>query len=291
MKTFLVGSIMMSLMLFVGCNKDDAGTNAPTTAGTLSTDWVNVIAGPYAYGPGDTLKTIAYSFQIMKYEVTNAQYMQYLNEAFASGEITISGSSVMGSVPGEGPRALYHLGNNTTSGKYGQIYRPGGTFQLTPDISYANHPVVYVTWAGAWTFAKHYNLRLPTEQEWEKVARGSTGDDFPWGNSLAPGDANYLQSGDAFTDGTTPVGYYNGSLYGSFQTANRPGPYGAYDMAGNAFEWTESFFGGSYPIDRVLRGGSWSNDPSNMRSWSRFNNVIYTQDGGNNIGFRCVKDM
>jgi formylglycine-generating enzyme required for sulfatase activity len=56
-------------------------------------------------------------------------------------------------------------------------------------------------------------------------------------------------------------------------------------------EWTESYFGGSYPFDRVLRGGSWSNDPSNMRSWSRFNNTFYTQDGGNNIGFRCVKDI
>jgi formylglycine-generating enzyme required for sulfatase activity len=53
---------------------------------------------------------MAYNFQIMKYEVTNAQYMQHLQEALAAGEITISGSSVMGSVPGEGPRARAGLG-------------------------------------------------------------------------------------------------------------------------------------------------------------------------------------
>ena len=291
MKSLSVGIIMMSLMLFVGCNKDNAATNVTIGLPALVTDWVAVTAGQYTYGPGDTLKTIAYNFQIMKYEVTNAQYMQYLQEALAAGEITISGSSVMGSVPGEGPRALYLLGNNTTSEKYGQIYRPGGTFQLTPNTSYANHPVVYVTWAGAWAFAKYYNLRLPTEQEWEKAARGTTGYDFPWGNSLAQGDANYLQSGDVFTEGTTPVGYYNGSQYGSFQTANRPGPYGAYDMVGNAFEWTESLFGGSFPTDRVLRGGSWNNDPTNLRSWSRFNNLLAPLGGNNNIGFRCAKDL
>jgi hypothetical protein len=50
---------------------------------------VAVTAGQYTYGPGDTLKTIAYSFQIMKHEVTNAQYIQYLNEALAAGEITL----------------------------------------------------------------------------------------------------------------------------------------------------------------------------------------------------------
>jgi formylglycine-generating enzyme required for sulfatase activity len=291
MKTSFLVIMLLIVIPLTGCKKDNAITNTTPAPAALLTDWVDIVAGPYSYGPGDTLKTIAYNFKIMKYEVTNAQYLQYLNEALAAGEITLSSSSVQGSVPGVGPGAFYLLGNNTTSQKYGQIYRPGGTFLLTPDSSYANHPVVYVTWAGAWAFAKHYSLRLPTEQEWEKTARGTTGFDFPWGNSVAQGDANFLQSGDAFTDGTTPVGYYNGAQYGNFHTSNRPGPYGAYDMVGNVFEWTESFFGGSAPTERVFRGGSWDSDGLNLRSWSRFYNTFAPLGGSSNIGFRCVKDL
>ena len=165
-----------------------------------------------------------------------------------------------------------------------------GTFQLTPDNSYANHPVVYVTWSGAWAFVKHYNLRLPTEQEWEKAARGTSGYDFPWGNSLAQGDANYFRSGDPFSEGTTPVGYYNGSLYGSFQTTNRPSPYGAYDMSGNVWEWTDSFFGGIFAnqTNRVSRGGSWGNITDYLPSWIR--SYIDPRQGDGTNGFRCAKD-
>ena len=157
---------------------------------------------------------------------------------------------------------------------------------MTPDSSYASHPVVFVTWFGAWAFAKHYNLRLPTEQEWEKAARGNTGYDYPWGDTIAQGDANYWQSGDPCTEGTTPVGYYNGSLYGSFQTTNRPSPYGAYDMAGNVWEWTDSFYGGSYPSGRVLGGGSWFNITCFLPSWFR----IIGDPSGRSIycGFRCA---
>jgi gamma-glutamyl hercynylcysteine S-oxide synthase len=150
---------------------------------------------------------------------------------------------------------------------------------------------VYVTWFGAWAFAKHYNLRLATGQEWEKAARGTTGYDYPWGNSVSQGDTNFLKSGDALTEGTTPVGYYNGSMYGSLQTTNRFGAYGAYDMVGNVFEWTESFFGGSSPTERVVRGGSWNSDAGNLRSWVRINNFFSPQNGYSYVGFRCVKDL
>jgi hypothetical protein len=146
---------------------------------------------------------------------------------------------------------------------------------------------VYVTWFGAWAFAKHYNLRLPTEEEWEKVARGNTGWDHPWGDSIAQGDANYWQSGDAFSEGTTPVGYYNGSLYGSFQTTNHPGPYGAYDMAGNVSEWTESFYGGSNSTYRILRGGWWGGFANSLRSWDRV--AAPPTTGYYSLGFRCVR--
>lgn len=260
---------------------------------TTAAEWVSIAAGPYTYGEGDTLKTIAYDYSIMKYEVTNAQYLQYLQEALAAGEITVSGTLVQGQYSGDafwqaGTRDFYLLGTNSGgSNKFGQINYSGGNFVLTPDNSYANHPVVLVTWFGAWAFAKHYNRRLPTELEWEKAARGNSGYDYPWGNSIAQGDANYSGSGDPFTDGTTPVGYYSGQLYGVFQTADRHGPYGAYDMAGNAWEWTDSFFGGISPSGRVLRGGSWYYGTNYLRSWHRISNgPTY---GYSFYGFRCAK--
>jgi Sulfatase-modifying factor enzyme 1/Secretion system C-terminal sorting domain len=104
---------------------------------------------------------------------------------------------------------------------------------------------------------------------------------------VAQGDANYAQSGDPFSEGTTPVGYYNGSLYGSFQTTNRPSPYGAYDMAGNVWEWTDSFYKGISPNGRILRGGSWAINSNYLQSWNRLPDNFPTS-GSFDFGFRCV---
>jgi formylglycine-generating enzyme required for sulfatase activity len=260
----------------------------------LAVDWVPVPAGAYTFGEGDTVRTIDYNYSIMKYEVTNAQYLKYLDEALAAGEISIVGSLVKGQYPGDakwtaGPRELYLLGSNVAgTNKFGQINYAAGKFVLTPDDSYVNHPVVYVTWFGAWAYAHHYGVRLPTEEEWEKAARGNSGYDYPWGNTIAQGDANYSGSGDPFTDGTTPVGYYNGTLYPGFQTTNRPSPYGAYDMAGNVVEWTDSFLGGISPTGRVIRGGSWAYGTTYLRTWYRTSNG--PANGFNSYGFRCAKD-
>ncbi len=261
--------------------------------GSLITDWVSVPAGPYTEGQGDTVRTIGYDFSVLKYKVTNAQYLQYLQEAVTAGEVTVSGRSGQGQYPGDaqwpaGVKEFYLLGTNSGPYKYGWINYSQGAFSLTPDTSYRSHPVVWVTWYGAWAFAKHYGLRLLTVEEWEKTARGNTGYNFPWGNTIAPGDANYWQSGDSFSEGTTPVGYYNGTAYGSFQTNNRPSPYGAYNMAGNAWEWTDSFKGGpahdsSY---RDLKGGAWNLNTDGLQSWIPNAGDPASRDYA--VGFRCA---
>ena len=116
-----------------------------------------------------------------------------------------------------------------------------------------SHPVVQVSSADALAFAQWAGLRLPTEMEWEKAARGADSRVFPWGNGK-PG-VELLNYG-GLMGSTSPVGRF--SPHGD-------SPYGAADMAGNVWEWT------STPYDRdqellVLKGGSWA-DPET--SWLR----------------------
>ena len=262
-------------------------------------EWCLVPAGDYTYGSGNTIMSIDYDYEIMKYEVTNAQYLTYLQEAYAAGDIWVGISGhVQGYYPGDehwgaGNRVFYELG--TPSGyNFAQISFSNGVFKMDAPSGftiddYLNHPVVMITWFGAWHFAQYYGWRLPTEHEWEKAARGMTGHLFPWGNTVNGSRANYSNSGDHWDNGTTPVGFYNGQVYQGFQTIDSPSPFGVYDLAGNVFNWTDSF-SSSTSISRVLRGGSWGNYTGNLASWARFYHSNPT--GLSNLhGFRCVRNQ
>ena len=124
----------------------------------------------------------------------------------------------------------------------------------------ANHPVTNVSWHDAVAFCRWVGVRLPTEAEWEKAARGADGRIWPWGNQQ-PTDK--LCNFDNTVKDTTPVGRY---LDGA-------GPFGVLDMAGNVWEWTSSL-SKSYKYDAqdgredpdgerlsaVSRGGSFGGD-------------------------------
>ncbi len=144
-----------------------------------------------------------------------------------------------------------------------------GTYPLGHD----NHPVVYVSWYDAQAYAQWANKELPTEQEWEKAARGIDGRGYPWGNRF---DANKCNTSESQAGGTTPVDWYvsGGSCYGVM------------DMAGNTWDWTDSWYN---PTERVRRGGSWVFD----RNWARcaFRHKVRPESRHEDLGFRCTKSV
>lgn len=130
----------------------------------------------------------------------------------------------------------------------------------------------YTAWltAGA---GKKYEYRLPTEAEWERAARGDEGNEYPWGDKFDPDRCNHKGSGIGKPSRVTV--YPNGIS-----------PYGCYDMAGNVWEWTGSF----YDQDKdfyTLRGGAFGFNAENCRCAAR--NDFFPDSRDSLIGFRCAR--
>jgi formylglycine-generating enzyme required for sulfatase activity len=167
------------------------------------------------------------------------------------------------------------------------------------------HPVVYVSSLDAIKFCnwlstrERRKYRLPTEAEWEYVAKGHDGRTFPWGNQDGRGDlANFADKNTVFawSDHEIDCGYAESSPVGAFPLG--ASPFGVEDMAGNVWEWCLDYYepyrsgpkinprGPTIGAKRVYRGGSWKSRFSSLRTTVRGSNV--PSFSCNDLGFRLV---
>lgn len=231
---------MVVAFLVAGCGSAPSGDDK--AGAKVMSDMTFVQAGEFIYGSSkDEQKITLGDFYIDIHEVTNRKYKEFV--------------------------------------KATERKEPRGWFIYGYKKDEVDHPITLVNYKDADDYCKWAGKRLPTEEEWERAARGTDGRRYPWGNEWTRGRANTSLSGLV---GTTPVGSY----------PDGKSPVGAFDMAGNLWEWTSSDF--TDPLSqatakaKVVRGGSWG---LTHRFASTYFRVGYNPTTViNNIGFRCARD-
>jgi formylglycine-generating enzyme required for sulfatase activity/pimeloyl-ACP methyl ester carboxylesterase len=226
--------------------------------------------------------TFSQDFYIMTTEVTNDQFVAFLND-----------------VGQRGPTGEPWF-ETQSEDSYSKILGDVGNFYV--EAGYENHPVVNVSWYGAkaladWLTAREgKTYRLPTESEWEYAARAGTQTPFAFADCLGTDQANYR--GTSPLTGC-PAGEYRAGTV-EVGTLGKNG-WDLHDMHGNVYEWVEDQYHSSYDgaptdgsawvdlsegSDRVLRGGSWSYNARSCRSADR--SIGAPSVRNSNRGFRLA---
>ena len=207
-------------------------------------DWVTIPGGEFVYQEGWRRRLPA--FRIARHPVTNSQYQTFID-----------------------------------AGGYGDerwwtdLRRPEPEPSRWPQ---ANRPRTNVDWYEAVAFCRWlsemfaYEVRLPTEEEWERAARGVDGREYPWGNGYESGRANidetpsWARVGEWYLQQTTAVGVYP---HGASSE-------GVLDLSGNVWQWCSNKYERPEQTQadtsgqaRVLRGGSWNGSAGNARGAQR----------------------
>ncbi|MGB1206034.1 MAG: formylglycine-generating enzyme family protein [Chitinophagales bacterium] len=217
-------------------------------------------------------KVYLHDFYIGKYEVTNVEYVDFLN---AKGNQTEQGEA--------------WLNINSVRCK---IVKQDSHFVVKS--GYEKHPVIEVNWYGANAYAKWKGMRLPTEAEWEYAARGGTNM-----QSTKYAGSNKIDEVAWYQETTSHSGIKDTKVVGT----KKPNELEIYDMTGNVWEWCEDWYDIDYynkspknnPINktenkgRIIRGGSWINKAYSCTLSDRFRNKPLKSGGS--IGFRIASSL
>ena len=249
---------------------------------------IEVPAGEFIYQDGQ--KVTLPAFNIDEFEVTIAQYAQFLADIKAHPE------KLKAIEHPDQPQGKSHipekwadedLATEIMYGYYARAQQWGRYKDAALDV---NSPVFGVDWFDAYAYAKWKGRRLPSEQEWEKAARGTEGFQYPWGNEDEP---TWVNSGND----TNPDPKKGGEVDGQDRWSPVDGmkkdksPSGVRGMAGNVSEWTATM-----DVDPkmssakvpVIRGGNWRT-PKDYAVTRRVLKLTELQ-ADEALGFRTVSD-
>lgn len=238
---------------------DDRPHIGVDTSGVPDFDWVEIPVGEFIYQDGQLLNLPA--FRMSRYSVTHMQFQAFVD-----------------------------AGGYDTEQWWDGLVKPDSP--PAPRFQEGNRPIDSVNWYEALAFCRWLSartgqsIRLPTEQEWEKAARGTDGRQYPWGKTFGH---EYLNS-QWKLGGTSAVGIY----------PNGQSRYGLMDMSGNVWEWCLDAWTDIPPVEiaapiaevsakQVVRGGSWRLGGDKSRTTLRFGNEPYVRYYI--IGFRPVLDI
>ncbi len=200
---------------------------------------------------------IVSEFEMSKFEITNAQFAKFLNEYGST--VILEGENI-------GKELIDLNGNGINASEYEdgdecRIYEENGVYKV--ERPFENFPVIYVTWYGAKAFCEFYGGRLPTEAEWEYVAKGGVNK-----STYKYSGSNELEDVAWYIGNSTA----NNTSRASHVGRKEPNVLGFYDMTGNASEWVFDWYDDEYyrisPVNnpqgpsngvwRVVRGGCYN---------------------------------
>jgi formylglycine-generating enzyme required for sulfatase activity len=240
------------------------------------------------------------AYYIENHEVTNAQYRRYVAEADATppdnwlsnGYILSLKKTALDRVNVDKLRRLaadvFHVDKDTRTMSKADLIT-----DIVKKLDYMdNLPVTFVNWRQASDFCDWEGLHLPSEEQWEKAARGPDGLKFPWGNEFRRHLSN--TGSEDWEMGVAPVMSY----------ASDKSPYGVYDLAGNVSEWVADWYRG-YPgsdyqskafgeFFKVARGAGWSGGEGHyaLQLFQRgaYRSNLPPEQKFDDVGFRCAAD-
>jgi formylglycine-generating enzyme required for sulfatase activity/CheY-like chemotaxis protein len=254
----------------------------------VTTRMVKIPAGEFVYQDGQ--KITLPEFWIDEHEVSIADYKEFLDYLAANPDEARKFDHP------EQPEGKSHVpldwaDNEQLTPPMPGYYRRAVRWKQYKEAPLnVDSPVFNVDWYDAYAYAKWKGRRLPTEQEWEKAARGTDGRKYPWGNEEDPKRAN---TGHDFKPNPKEGGEIDG--YKRWSPVNIPdtdkSPAGVKGMAGNVSEWTATMApseDGSGAEVPVIRGGNWGNPEHIVTRRRVILDPLQMQD---TLGFRTVSDQ